>query len=126
MRHEHELGATPNDSASFLAEESRDLSAPLALRAVNFASHQAQIKCHTMQSLLRLISLKTNDGHPNKVTHNFRIGLPVSTASRAWEINPDGPAGRQMENVRTKIGVLLDTACRVEFDASQSKQRTGV
>ena len=33
------------------------------------ASQNSQIKCHTMQSLLRLISLKTNDRHPNKVSH---------------------------------------------------------
>jgi hypothetical protein len=45
-----------------------------------------QITRHTMQSNFTRKSLKTNVGHPNKVTHFFRTGLPVSTVSRVWEI----------------------------------------
>ncbi len=45
-----------------------------------------QIKCHTLQSNSWPISLKTNDGRIREVTHKSRIGLPVSTASRVWEI----------------------------------------
>jgi hypothetical protein len=46
-----------------------------------------QITRHTMQSNFTRKSLKTNDGHPNEVTHFLKTGLPVSTVSRVWEIN---------------------------------------
>ena len=94
MRQEHKLGATLIEPASILAEEPRDLSAPFALRATDFASQQAQIKCHTMQSLLRLISLKTNDRHPNKVTHSCKAGLPLLPASQVSETRPSRLVGR--------------------------------
>ena len=54
------------------------------------AQGRAQIKCHTMPSNFRSISLKTNGRRPREVSHFFKTGLPVSTASRAWEIRPLG------------------------------------
>src|ERR1022692_4617820 len=38
--------------------------------AINHGT-QRQIKCHTMQSNSTRKSLKTNDGHPNEVSHFF-------------------------------------------------------
>jgi hypothetical protein len=38
-----------------------------------------QIKCHTMQSNFGLKLLKTNDGHPDKVTHIFEVEKSLQT-----------------------------------------------
>jgi hypothetical protein len=63
---------------------------PAAAPQIEAISHPRlpQITRHTMQSNFTRKSLKTNDGHPNKVTHFLKTGLPVSTVSRVWEINP--------------------------------------
>jgi hypothetical protein len=103
MRHDEQFGAAsddptriviPNESASLLAEEPRDLSAPLALRAVEltrFGSLQPlasslqlpELARHTMPSYFRRISLKTNDRHPRRVTHFFKLcDLSFSSALR--------------------------------------------
>jgi len=49
-----------------------------------------QTKCHTMPSHFRPISLKTNDRHPDEVSHLFKVGLPVSTQGRAPEATRTG------------------------------------
>ena len=70
---------------STVSESRASVGAPAGRNLTN-QSPQCRITRHTMQSNFRVISLKTNDGCTEEVTHFLNSGLPVSTANRAWEI----------------------------------------
>ena len=58
-------------------------SMTIRLHELRITSHQSRIKCHTMPSLFRPNSLKTNDPHPHEVSHFFEVGKHARRAPRA-------------------------------------------
>jgi hypothetical protein len=89
-------------------------SATIRLHELRITSHQSRIKCHTMPSLFRPNSLKTNDRNSHEVSHFFEVGKCVLRAPRAL---PNGASRAEGETSGNRYALPRDLhSCRVERD----------